>query len=113
MEIKEKSQRLLAAEDICSFMFNFVDECVIARDVDRKNRAYYSLNFYSPTTDGIVYVYSHKYIVLKFSTKHSFLPAQSTNLFKSVNDVKFFLDEAFVKLNKNSLQILSDLSTKQ
>lgn len=109
MEAQEKSHRYESAEMIASFVNdnNLSDSvCSIHRGVDRKSRAYYSINFSTAFVDGNISVYSHKYFVMKFRTKLKFLPTEATLLLKNKDDLLSFMKTAFVDQNSASTEMM-------
>jgi len=63
---------------------------------------YQTLFSYPRNLDGYIAVYNVNHIVVEFQTRYHHLPHRGRFVFKSADDVKEFIDAAFVKLSQDA-----------
>lgn len=87
----------VAQELVETIMFGGLDEvygCNMSKETDNKGKSYYSVSFCKARNlDGVVKVYSPKFVLVKWQTQYRDMPAKGQQVFKNVWDAKSFLQK--------------------
>lgn len=87
----------VAQELVETIMFGGLDEvygCNMSKEIDAKGKSYYSLTFCKARSlDGVVKVYSPKFVLVKWQTQYRDMSPKGQEVFKNVWDAKSFLQK--------------------
>ena len=93
------SVRQELAERIADFVNDNNLNSPYGGDVSRDNKFYSILFAYPRTLDGVIHVYSPKFIQVKYQTGYRALPRVDSRVFTSEKDALDFMRLAFVEFN--------------
>lgn len=74
-------------------------------DTNRKGSPYVVLISQKENLDGIIFVYSDKFILINTTTSYRHLPAHDSRVFESMDNALDFLKKAFVDFSADALKI--------
>jgi len=87
----------VAQELVETIMFGGLDEvcgCNMSKETDNKGKSYYSVSFCKARNlDGVVKVYSPKFVLVKWQTQYRDMSPKGQEVFKNVWDAKSFLQK--------------------
>lgn len=99
---QQLSPREQVAQDICAYLV-FADLSQVyaggySKLTDKKGKSYYSIPFCrARTVDGIIKVYSERWIAVSWVTSYRNLPPRTNTVYKNQNDLKAELTAFFVR----------------
>jgi hypothetical protein len=69
-----------------------------SKEVDKKGKSHYSVTFCKARVlDGVVKIYSNKFILVSWMTGYRDMPHKGQEVFRSCADAKRFIQKSFVR----------------